>query len=97
MVMAIVISLKVVPHAARTRVARDASGIIKCYVKAPAIDGKANEALIELLHKLTGLARSTIKIVSGHTSRLKKVSFTTTMRADELLLLIVGEEQRRLL
>ena len=42
-------------------------------VSAQAKDGKANQALIHVLSKIFGLGKSSIEIVSGHTSRMKKV------------------------
>ena len=40
---------------------------------APPVDGAANEALIDLLAKELGVARSAITILSGAASRLKLV------------------------
>jgi hypothetical protein len=40
-------------------------------LKAPPIEGRANEALIELLSEYFKKARSKIDIVSGHKSRIK--------------------------
>ena len=40
-------------------------------LRAPAVDGKANEGLIEFLSEITGLAKSRILIRKGHTSRIK--------------------------
>jgi uncharacterized protein (TIGR00251 family) len=42
-------------------------------VHAPAVDGKANEALIRFLSEFLDVAKSQIMIVSGHTSRMKRV------------------------
>lgn len=42
-------------------------------VAAPPIDGAANQALISLLSKTLGVARSRISIASGHSSRDKSV------------------------
>jgi len=42
-------------------------------VSAQTKDGKANRALIHVLSKIFDLEKSSIEIVSGHTSRMKKV------------------------
>ena len=42
-------------------------------VRAVPEDGKANSALIALIANVAGIARSRIKIVGGHASRLKTV------------------------
>jgi len=46
---------------------------VKIKVKAPPIDGRANEALIDFLAEILGLNRSSLEIVSGRTSRSKIV------------------------
>jgi len=40
-------------------------------VKAPARDGKANEAVVHILAKYFDISPSQVEIVSGHTSRKK--------------------------
>ncbi|MCX5686518.1 MAG: DUF167 domain-containing protein [Candidatus Omnitrophica bacterium] len=42
-------------------------------VKAPAKEGKANEAVIELLSGYFGIAKSRINMLKGHTSKKKIV------------------------
>ena len=49
----------------------DGLAYIKARVRAAPEDGKANEALIRLLADAFGLARSSISLTSGATSRLK--------------------------
>ena len=46
---------------------------IKIKIKAPAIEGKANKAIIEYLSKITGVAKSRIKIVSGEKNSVKMI------------------------
>jgi len=55
--------------------AADATGKthLQARVSAPPEDGKANRALVELLAKKFNCAKSAIHIVSGETSRLKRV------------------------
>jgi uncharacterized protein (TIGR00251 family) len=42
-------------------------------VAAPPVDGKANEACIEFLAEVAGVAKSRVRIVSGSSSRMKVV------------------------
>jgi uncharacterized protein len=42
-------------------------------VAAPAVDGKANEAIMKFLAKLAGVPVSGVRIVSGHTGATKIV------------------------
>ncbi len=47
---------------------------LKARVRAVPEDGKANAALEALIADWLGLARSTVAVVSGHTSRVKIIS-----------------------
>ncbi len=51
-------------------------GNIKIKVNAPPVDGKANAALIDFLSEFFDVPKSTITIISGDKSRLKKVAIT---------------------
>ena len=55
--------------------AADAAGRthLQARVSVPPQDGSANKALIELLAKKFNCAKSAVRIVSGETSRLKRV------------------------
>ena len=41
---------------------------------APPADGEANEAVVRLLAKALSVAKSRVEIVSGHSSRVKKIA-----------------------
>ena len=43
------------------------------YIREPAIKGRANRALIELLSKYLRVPKASISIARGHTSRFKVV------------------------
>jgi uncharacterized protein len=47
-------------------------GDLTIYVREPAVDGKANDAVIRLLAEHLGVARSQLTLASGATSRLKR-------------------------
>ncbi len=47
---------------------------IKIRVKAPPVDGAANEELIRFLAKRLGVPRSSIRLVSGASSRHKRIT-----------------------
>lgn len=44
---------------------------IKIALQAPAIEGRANEALVEFLAKAFHLSKSSVRIISGESSRSK--------------------------
>jgi uncharacterized protein (TIGR00251 family) len=66
----VLIELSVQPRARRTALAC-VSGVLKAAVTAPAEDGKANAAVIELLAREWRLAKSAMEVVRGATARRK--------------------------
>lgn len=66
------ITVKVKPNASRESV-EIKDNIYIVTLKAPPVEGRANEALIELLSEYFKKARSKIDIVSGHKSKIKVV------------------------
>ncbi|NPA26597.1 MAG: DUF167 domain-containing protein [Chloroflexi bacterium] len=69
------LTVRVVPRASRNEIAEImADGTLRIRLTAPPVDQKANEALVDFLAKVLGVARSKIEIVAGHTSRQKLVS-----------------------
>ena len=56
--------------------ASDGSEHLKARVRAVPEDGKANAALIELLAKTLAVPKSSVRIASGASARLKRVEIT---------------------
>lgn len=54
-------------------VTQDAADTLTVYVRERAVDGAANEAVIELLAKHFGVAKRDVSIESGFTGRHKRV------------------------
>ena len=65
------ISVKVKTGAKIEKVEKLAGNNFRIWVKAPAKEGKANEAVLKVLAEYFDVASSSIKIVSGLTSRDK--------------------------
>lgn len=61
------------PGAKLTRLVGEHGGRLKIALKAPAVDNKANEELMTWLGDRLGVPRRQLQIVSGQTSRQKKV------------------------
>ena len=51
----------------------DGRKVLKARVRAAPEDGRANAALVELVAKTLQAPRSAVSVVSGHTSRVKKL------------------------
>lgn len=48
-------------------------GAIKVKIKAPPVDGKANQYLVKFLAKKLGIAKSNVEILKGHTNPIKRL------------------------
>lgn len=84
--MATVVQIKVAPKSGRHEWKLDKSGNIKCYLKSAPEKGMANRELIQLLAKALHVTQSDIEIVSGLTSRLKKIKIAVDLTFDQLLI-----------
>lgn len=68
--MTITVTIK--PNAKhREEVVDSEGGGFTIYTKAPAVEGRANQAALELLAKHFGVSKSQVKLIRGHTSKLK--------------------------
>src|SRR5207248_7670076 len=68
-----VLPVRAQPGARKNAVAGEQAGALKLYVTAPPEDGKANKAILEVLRNSLGLKRSQLDLLSGLTSREKRV------------------------
>lgn len=66
--------VQVVPNASRTACAGLHDGALRIRLAAPAIEGRANAALIAWLSKSLGLPRRSVQLVTGDTARRKRVA-----------------------
>ena len=69
----LVVSLHIQPGAKETEIAGLHGEALKIRLAAPPVDGKANAALVAFLAKTCGVPRSAVALVSGETSRSKRV------------------------
>jgi len=67
------IYVKVSPKSSRNEVVRVSDGEYKVKLTAAPVDGKANEALIEILAKHFKVAKSCVTIVGGKSAKTKIV------------------------
>ncbi len=71
--MAFKVWVTVKPQAKRQELKKNAEGEYAASVRAPAREGKANEALIALLADYFSVPKSSVRIIRGQTSRRKLV------------------------
>ena len=66
-------AVRVQPRARRDEIAGVMEGAMKIRLSAPAIENRANDALIELLSRVLKMPKSAVRIRSGEQSRTKRV------------------------
>ncbi len=81
------IAIKVHPRAKQTAITGRLGEAYKLDLKAPPVDGKANEECIRFFAELAGVPRSSVRIVHGAAGRMKVV---------EIEGVEIGEIERRL-
>jgi len=61
------------PGASKNEIVGIQEDALKLRISAPPVQGKANSKLIQFLAKQLGVKRSQVEILSGHTSKIKKI------------------------
>ena len=69
----VVLMLHIQPGARKTEVAGLHGDALKIRLAAPPVDGKANAALLAFLVKACSVPKSAVSLLSGETSRSKRV------------------------
>ena len=79
--------VRVQPRASRDEIAGTIEGALRVRLCAPAVENRANEALVEFLAGLLKTSKSAVRIRSGEQSRTKRVEiFGVTRQQVESLL-----------
>ncbi len=68
------INVKVIPQAKKENVFAEGD-CLKVHVKSPAVEGRANEAMLKLLADFFKVKKSKVRIVRGERAREKVVEF----------------------
>jgi hypothetical protein len=69
----VILTVRVMPRATRSEVQGVHGEALKIRLQAPPVEGKANRALIEFLADTLGVSKSSVEILTGDTSRNKRV------------------------
>ena len=87
---AAIFRVRVQPRASRDDVAGEIDGALKVRLQAPAIEGRANDALVAYLAVLLKRPKSAVTILSGDRRRLKRIAVQGVSR-NEILGLLAQE------
>lgn len=87
---AVMFLVRVQPRASRNEIAGEMCGALKVRTCAPAVEDRANEALIEFLAQLLKTPRSAVRILSGDRSRTKRLEVRGVTR--QQILALLGQE-----
>lgn len=79
------------PRASRSRLVGEHDGHLKIQLAAPPVDGEANDALTDLLARLLSVPRGRVTLVSGQTSRRKRVRVQGVEPATALAVMNAGK------
>ena len=85
---AAVFSVRVQPRASKDEIAGEMGGALKVRLQAPAVEDRANEAMIEFLAQLLKTPKSAVRILSGDRSRTKRIEIRGVTRRQILTLLV---------
>ena len=69
----VILNLHIQPGAKKTEVVGQHGEALKIRLAAPPVDGKANAALLAFVAQQLGVSKSAVALVSGQTSRAKRV------------------------
>ena len=80
--------MRVQPRASKDEIAGEMAGILKIRLQAPAVEGRANEALIKFLAELLKTSKGAVRILSGERSRIKRLEIrgVTKQRIERLVM-----------
>jgi uncharacterized protein len=71
--MSAVLRLKITPNAPANAVLGETDGVIRLKIQAPAVNGKANAALVAFLAEALRVPKAAVSLQGGVRSRLKRV------------------------
>ncbi len=72
----VIIPVRAKPRAGRSRVEGPVDGALVVRVTAPPVEGEANQAVIKTVAEWLGVRRSQVALISGQSSRLKRLQVT---------------------
>jgi uncharacterized protein (TIGR00251 family) len=86
----VVFVVRVQPRARKDEIVGEMDGALKVRLREPAMEGRANEALVEFLAGVLNSAKSAVRILSGERSRMKRIE-VRGVTAEQVQRLLVEE------
>ena len=80
--------VRVQPRASKDEIAGVINGALKIRLQAPAVENRANEALVEFLAHLLKTPKSAVRILAGDRSRAKRIEIRGVTKQQVLGLLV---------
>jgi hypothetical protein len=82
------LQVRVQPRASRDEIVGVIDGALKIRLQAPAVENRANEALVEFLAHLLKTPKSAVRILGGERSRLKRIEIRGVTKQQVLGLML---------
>jgi uncharacterized protein len=70
---AVIFFVRVQPGASKDEISGEMDGALKLRLRAPAVEDRANEALIEYLAQALNTSKAAVRILSGERRRTKRI------------------------
>lgn len=82
------LQIRVQPRASKDEIAGVIGGALKIRLQAPAVENRANEALVEFLAHLLKRPKAAVRILGGERSRIKRIEIRGVTKQQVLGLLV---------
>src|SRR5450432_3338904 len=87
----VIFHVRVQPRASRDEIVGESAGAIKIRLQAPALENRANQALIDFLAHLLKTPKSAVRLLSGERSHIKRIEIrgVTKLQIEQLIVEVV--------
>lgn len=85
----VVLNIKVQPKSSKSEIVGILNNQLKIKIKAPPVDGLANEELIRFLSKTLRVKQNQISLLTGTTSKTKRI-FVSSVDLEQVRLILAG-------
>jgi len=84
----VIFAVRVQPRASKDEITGEIAGALKIRLQAPALEDRANDALIEFVAQILKTSKSAVRILSGERSRVKRLEIrgVTKQQIERLLM-----------